>query len=169
MRCPAFPGRFFRSSRMQISRRFPLLARRAALALCLAGAVQAHAQEAAVQRKSDYPFAATVARLQDALRAKGMTIFAVIDHQAAAKQAELDMPPTQVVVYGNPKAGTPLMLAAPDFALELPLKVLVRETASGEVLVVYHPAGTRESMLGLPAGMAQQLAGAERIVDAAVR
>lgn len=61
------------------------------------------------------------------------------------------------------------MLAAPDFALELPLKVLVRETASGEVLVVYHPAGTREGMLGLPAGMAQQLAGAERIVDAAVR
>ena len=68
------------------------------------------------------------------------------------------MPPTTLLVYGNPKGGTPLMLAAPDFGIELPLKLLVREETGGKVLVVYTPAAALEGRHGLPAGLATRLA-----------
>ena len=108
--------------------------------------------------QSSYPFRETVERLRLALESKGFT----------AKSVGLDMPPTTLLIYGNPKGGTPLMLAAPDFALELPLKVLVREEAGSQVLVVYIPASTLEGRHGLPAGLAGKLAGAEPIIAAAL-
>lgn len=76
---------------------------------------------------SRHEFDDTVTRLQSAFKDKGMTIFAVIDHQQAAKQANLDMQPATVIIFGTPKAGTPLMKKDPNFALQLPLKVLVTE------------------------------------------
>jgi uncharacterized protein (DUF302 family) len=118
--------------------------------------------------ESAYPFADTVRRLRAALEDKGFTIFAAIDQREAARSVGLDMPPTTLLVYGNPKGGTPLMAAAPDFGIELPLKVLVREEAGGKVLVVYNPASTLEGRHGLPAGLAARLAGAEPIIAAAV-
>ena len=85
---------------------------------------------------SKYPFDETVTRLQNAIQAKGMTVFAVIDHHAAARQNGLEMQPATVIVFGTPKAGTPLMVKDPAFALQLPLRVLVTET-DGKVQVVY--------------------------------
>ena len=87
-----------------------------------------------------------------------------IDHRAAARSVGLDLPPTTVVVYGNPKGGTPLMLAAPDFALELPLRVLVREDQQGRVYVTYNPSTALEGKHGLPRGMAERLASAETVI-----
>jgi uncharacterized protein (DUF302 family) len=118
--------------------------------------------------ESAYPFADTVQKLRSTLEDKGFTIFAVIDQREAARSVGLDMPPTTLLVYGNPRGGTPLMIAAPDFGLELPLKVLVREETGGKVLVVYNPASSLEGRHGLPAGLAAKLAGAEPLVAAAV-
>ncbi len=72
----------------------------------------------------------TVARLTQLLAAKGVKLFAVIDHSAAAAAAGLAMPPTKVVLFGSPKAGTPLMLAAPSIAIDLPLKLLIAQSPS---------------------------------------
>jgi uncharacterized protein (DUF302 family) len=118
--------------------------------------------------ESAYPFADTVQKLRAALEGKGLTIFAAIDQREAARSVGLDMPPTTLLVYGNPKGGTPLMLAAPDFGLELPLKLLVREDVGGKVFVVYTPASSLEGRHGLPAGLAGKLAGAEPLIAAAV-
>ncbi|OOR90913.1 hypothetical protein B0181_04075 [Moraxella caviae] len=88
---------------------------------------------------SRYDFATTVRTIQDTVQDKGMTVFAVIDHQAAAEKAGLAMQPASVIIFGAPKAGTPLMVKDPLFALQLPLKVLVTET-NGQVTVAYTPA-----------------------------
>lgn len=133
-------------------------------------AATATAQESrTVKLVSPYSFADTLARLQSALVAKGMTVFATIDHQAGARAAGLDMPPTTVLIYGNPKAGTPLMLAAPDFALDLPLRVLVREDTAGHTWLVYETAAALERRNGLPAGMNERLAPAEKMLAAAIQ
>jgi uncharacterized protein (DUF302 family) len=123
-----------------------------------------------VKLESPYSFSDTVANLRAALESHGFTVMAVIDHRAAAAEVGLAMPPTTVLVYGNPKGGTPLMLAAPDFALELPLRVLVRADDAGKTYVVFNPAGTLEGRHGLPAGMAARLAPAESVIrDALAR
>ncbi|HGM2908686.1 TPA: DUF302 domain-containing protein, partial [Neisseria gonorrhoeae] len=77
---------------------------------------------------SKYSFDETVSRLETAIKSKGMDIFAVIDHQEAARRNGLTMQPAKVIVFGTPKAGTPLMVKDPAFALQLPLRVLVTET-----------------------------------------
>lgn len=141
-------------------------------ALVTASAAGARATEAgmaeAKRLESAYPFADTVRKLRSTLEGSGFTIFAAIDQRAAARSVGLDMPPTTLLVYGNPKGGTPLMIAAPDFGTELPLKVLVREETGGKVLVVYNPASSLEGRHGLPAGLAARLAGAEPLMAAAV-
>ena len=76
---------------------------------------------------SRYNFDDTVARLQATFLAKGMSIFGIINHQAAAQESGLSMQPATVIVFGTPQAGTPLMVKDPEFALQLPLKVLVTE------------------------------------------
>jgi uncharacterized protein (DUF302 family) len=139
-------------------------------AFVIAGAPTAAAQEIHTMKlASPYSFADTLARLRTTLAGKGMTIFATIDHQAGARDAGLSMRPATVVVYGNPKGGTPLMQAAPDFALELPLKVLVREDEQGKTWLVYEPVASLEGRHGLPAGMAERLAPAEKLLAAAVQ
>ncbi|MFB6417710.1 DUF302 domain-containing protein [Bradyrhizobium tunisiense] len=117
---------------------------------------------------SSYSFQDTVDKLQAALEAKGFTVFSVIDQRQAARSVGLDMPPTTLLIYGNPKGGTPLMLAAPDFALDLPLKVLVHEDANKKVLVVFTPATALDGRHGLPLGLAAKLGGAELVIAAAV-
>jgi uncharacterized protein (DUF302 family) len=118
---------------------------------------------------SPYSYADTLTRLRTTLTARGMTIFATIDHQAGASAAGLAMQPATVVVFGNPKGGTPLMQAAPDFALELPLKVLVREDEAGKTWLVYEPVAHLEGRHGLPAGMTERLAPAEKLLESVVR
>jgi uncharacterized protein (DUF302 family) len=82
----------------------------------------------------------TVARVRAQLEAKGIREFALIDHSGEAEKVGLAMPKTQVLIFGNPKGGTPLMLAAPNIAIDLPLKLLVREDAAGAVWVSYWSA-----------------------------
>ncbi len=119
--------------------------------------------------QSAYSFPETLSRLRTTLEGKGLTIFAAIDHRAAAQSVGLDMPPTTVLIYGNPKGGTPLMLAAPDFALELPLRVLVRDGIDGKTYVTLNPSKDLEGKHGLPAGMTQKLTPAENIVLDAIK
>ena len=80
----------------------------------------------------------TVARLTTLLQSKGVTLFAVIDHSGEAEKAGLAMPNTKLMIFGNPKAGTPLMLAAPTMALDLPLKILVWEDGTSKTWVSYN-------------------------------
>ena len=91
-----------------------------------------------VRIASQHSVAETVTKLEGMLRAKNVKIFAVVDHSGEAEKAGLKMPNTKLLVFGNPKAGTPLMLAAPSTALDLPLKILVAEDASGKVWVSYN-------------------------------
>ena len=118
--------------------------------------------------QSPYSFADTLGRISAALGGKGFTIFATIDHQAAAQSVGLDMPPTTVLIFGNPRGGTPLMIAAPDFALELPLRVLIREEQGEKTFVTMNDATCLEGKHGLPPRMAEKLAPAELVVANAI-
>ncbi len=80
----------------------------------------------------------TVANLKELLANKGVQLFALIDHSGEAEKAGMRMPPTKLLIFGNPKAGTPLMLAAPGIAIDLPLKILVAEDANGKVQVSWN-------------------------------
>lgn len=105
--------------------------------IVLASNAMANLQPQVFESKYDFP--KTVSVLSDTLKSKGMTIFAEIDHQKAAKEAGLKMQPATVIVYGTPKVGTPLMIKDPSLALQLPLKVLVTENA-GKVEVLLNTA-----------------------------
>ncbi|MCK3655324.1 hypothetical protein A4G19_05990 [Pasteurellaceae bacterium Macca] len=109
-------------------------------ALALTGVAQAEMSLKPTVFESKYDFNQTVSVLSETFKGKGMTIFAQIDHQAAAKAAGLTMQPATVIVYGTPKAGTPLMVKDPILALQLPLKVLVTEPQNGKVEVVLNTA-----------------------------
>jgi len=86
-----------------------------------------------------------VENLRGILQAKGVTLFALVDHSGEAAKVGLPMPPTKLLIFGNPKAGTPLMLASPSSAIDLPLKILVAEDASGSTFVSYNsPAYLRD-------------------------
>jgi uncharacterized protein (DUF302 family) len=82
--------------------------------------------------------AATTERFAALLKAKGITLFALVDHSGEAEKAGLKMPPTKLLIFGNPKGGTPVMLAAPTIAIDLPLKVLVWEDADGKAWISFN-------------------------------
>jgi uncharacterized protein (DUF302 family) len=86
-----------------------------------------------IDTPSSHSVEETVRRLEEALRAKGVTLFALVDHDGEAKKAGLKMRPARLLIFGSPKAGTPVMLAAPSIAIDLPLKILVWEDAHGRV------------------------------------
>jgi uncharacterized protein (DUF302 family) len=117
---------------------------------------------------SAYDHAATVQRLSDAFTKAGLTIFARIDHRAGAVQAGLTMLPATVIIYGNPKGGTPLMNDAPLLALDLPLRVLVHDDAAGHTLVAFHPAAVLMNGVGLPVQRGTALQGAETLIAATI-
>jgi uncharacterized protein (DUF302 family) len=116
--------------------------------------------------RSRYSFAQTIERLTGSIRAAGATLFATIDQQAAAEAAGLTLRPTTLLVFGNPRGGTPLMEAVPLIALDLPLKVLVWE-ADGAVNVAALPASLVAERYGLTGQVdvvAALDAGIERLV-----
>ncbi len=119
----------------------------AALFCCLA--TSAIAAEGLVIKPSKYSVQETIDRLQAALEGKGLTIFARIDHQAGAAGADLDLPPTQVLIFGNPKLGTPLMTSAPTTAIDLPQKALAYEDADGKVHLAYNDVGYLQARHGI--------------------
>jgi uncharacterized protein (DUF302 family) len=109
----------------------------------LSGADEHHASNeqygAFVEHVSTEPFASTLQCIEQAIRRADLTIFARIDHAEAARSIGLAMPATTVLIYGNPRGGTPVMLAAPRAALDLPLRVLIREDDQGRTCIGFHP------------------------------
>lgn len=121
-----------------------------------------------ISRASRYSFQETLQRLTAAFEDRGIKIFARIDQDSEAKAVGLDMPPTTLLLFGNPKAGTPLMLAHPAAALDLPLKVLVTESVPGEVQVHYNAALYITGRHGLAPEMAEALAPVEGLISQTV-
>src|SRR2546422_9915441 len=93
-----------------------------------------------ITQPSQHSVDQTVEKLQTLLQAKGVTLFALVDHSGEAAKVGMKLPPTKLVIFGNPKAGTPLMLAAPRVAIDLPLKILVWEDAQEKVWRSHHSA-----------------------------
>jgi uncharacterized protein (DUF302 family) len=92
----------------------------------------------------------TVEKLKRILAAKGVTLFALVDHSGEAAKAGLKMPPTKLLIFGNPQGGTPLMQAAPSVAIDLPLKILVAEDAAGKVQVSWNSPEFLQQRHGFP-------------------
>ena len=99
---------------------------------------------------SHHSVAQTVEKLETLLRAKGVKVFALVDHSGEAERAGLQMPASKLLILGNPKAGTPLMIAAPTVAIDLPLKVLVWEDAAGNVWISYNDPAYLQGRHQLP-------------------
>ncbi|HXE65411.1 MAG TPA: DUF302 domain-containing protein [Rhodanobacteraceae bacterium] len=117
---------------------------------------------------SPFAFRETVQRILDALSGHGIKVFATWDQQAEARAVGLDMPPATLIVFGNPKAGTPLMRAQPESALDLPLKVLVLESA-GEVSVCFNTPDYIIQRHGLPEQLYANLAPAFALIGRALQ
>ena len=114
--------------------------------------------EGILRTRSRHSVDETVDRLQAALQAKGVKIFALVDHSGEAAKAGFTMRPTSLLIFGNPKAGTPLMLAAPGVALDLPLKILVSEDADGRVWMSYDSPEYLAARHGVPADLLPSVA-----------
>jgi uncharacterized protein (DUF302 family) len=110
---------------------------------------------------------ATIARLRAMLEQKGVMIFATIDHSGEAAKVGLAMPPTKLLVFGSPKAGTPLMLAARSIAIDLPLKILVAEDDSGQVWISYNAPEYLLRRHSLPAELLPNIAVVANLVEQA--
>ena len=100
----------------------------------------------------------TVEKVKDLLHAKGVTLFVVIDHSGEAEKVGMKMRPTKLLIFGSPKAGTPLMLAAPSIAIDLPLKILVWEDANGKVWLSYNSPDYLQERHQLPSDLLQNIA-----------
>jgi uncharacterized protein (DUF302 family)/uncharacterized membrane protein YidH (DUF202 family) len=100
----------------------------------------------------------TVEKLKGLLNAKGVTLFALVDHSGEAEKAGMKMRPTKLLIFGSPKAGTPVMLAAPSIAIDLPLKVLVCEDSSGNVWVSYNSPAYLQKRHSVPDELMQNIA-----------
>jgi len=109
----------------------------------------------------------TVEKLQALLRAKGVMLFALVDHSWEAAKVGMKLPPTKLVIFGNPKAGTPLMLAAPSVAIDLPLKILVWEDGQGKVWLSYNSPAYLQQRHGVPEALLPTIAVVEALARAA--
>lgn len=121
-----------------------------------------------IQTASRYPADETLERLRVRFLEKGLQIFAIIDHSGEAKKVGLQMPPTKVLIFGSPNAGTPLMLAAPSLAIDLPLKVLVAEDAGGKTTVTYNDPEYLRQRHNFPEDLIKNLAGAGALIAKAM-
>ena len=116
-----------------------------------------------VEKRSPLPFDVTVERLSRAISGAGLHVFAVIDHAQNARNAGLSMPPSTVLIYGKAEGGTPIMLAHPQSALDLPLRVLIREDR-GETMVAFSPIMLVLGPSGVPASLATKLEPAQALL-----
>lgn len=112
-----------------------------------------------VHLRSPYSVADTITRLEALLQKQGIKLFCRIDHSGEAEKAGLKMRPTQVLIFGSPKAGTPLMIASPNIAIDLPLKALIREDDDGKVWVSYNSPEYLNGRHGIPAELVKNIAG----------
>ena len=120
-----------------------------------------------ISRPSSHSVDETLAKLKGILDAKGVNVFAVVDHSGEAEKAGMKMPPTKLVIFGNPKAGTPLMQAAPSAAIDLPLKILIAEDAAGKVWVSYNSPAYLQQRHGFPLELQQNIAVVDALATAA--
>jgi len=105
----------------------------------------------------------TVGKLKTILQAKGVTLFALIDHSGEAEKVGMKMLPTRLLIFGNPKSGTPIMLAAPSSAIDLPLKILVWEDHRRKVWISYNSPEYLQQRHGLPQELMQNIAVVETL------
>jgi uncharacterized protein (DUF302 family) len=121
-----------------------------------------------VQVASRYSVDETVKRLEAVLAERGVKVFALIDHSGEAEKVGMKMRPTKVVIFGSPKAGTPLMVAAPSLAIDLPLKALVAEDEGGKVWVSYNSPEYLQQRHGVPEDLVKNIAVVGTLVAKAV-
>jgi len=131
-------------------------------ALMSEAATPAIGENGIVRIASQHPVAETVAKLEAMLQAKNVKLFALVDHSGEAEKVGLAMPNTKLLIFGNPKAGTPLMLASPSAALDFPLKILVAEDSAGKVWVSYNSPAYLRQRHNLPANLLPNIA----VIDA---
>jgi uncharacterized protein (DUF302 family)/uncharacterized membrane protein YidH (DUF202 family) len=132
-----------------------------------AGAAIAYDAKGMVIAKSKYSVDESVEKLKKALEAKGVTVFAVVDHSGEAAKVGMKMPATKLVIFGSPKGGTPLMLAAPSVAIDLPLKILVAEGAAGAVWISYNSAEYLRERHGFPEALVANIGVVGKFAEAA--
>jgi uncharacterized protein (DUF302 family) len=121
-----------------------------------------------VHLSSPYPVAETIKRLESFLQSQGLTEFCRIDHSGEAEKAGLKMNPTQVIVFGSPKGGTPLMVAAPTIAIDLPLKTLIWQDDNGKVWVSYNSPEYLKHRHNIPDQLVKNIAGVEPLLQKVV-
>jgi uncharacterized protein (DUF302 family) len=113
---------------------------------------------------SPYSVDETIDRIEATLRDRGITLFALIDHSGEAARVGMAMPPTRLLIFGSPTAGTPVMVAAPLLALDLPLKALIWEDAAGRVLVSYNSTDYLATRHHIPDALVPNIAGIDALL-----
>jgi uncharacterized protein (DUF302 family) len=116
-----------------------------------------------INEPSSHSVDQTVDKLKNILQSKGVTLFALVDHSGEAEKVGMKMPPTKLLIFGSPKAGTPLMLAAPSIAIDLPLKILVWQDSQGKVWVSYNSPEYLKERHALPQELLQNIAVVETL------
>lgn len=111
-----------------------------------------------IDKPSHHSVEETVERLKVILQSKGVKLFAVVDHSAEAEKVGMKMLPTKLLIFGNPKAGTPLMQAAPTVAIDLPLKILVWQDEKRKVWISYNSSRYLQERHGIPPDLVQNIA-----------
>jgi uncharacterized protein (DUF302 family) len=122
-----------------------------------------------VEHESHLTFPETVDHLVETIEKVGMNVFARIDHAAAAKDVGMDLPPSVVLIYGHARGGTPVMQAAPAAALDLPLRVLIRQTNRGETVIAFHPVRRTLARYTIPTELMDRLAKAQQLLVGAIQ
>lgn len=117
---------------------------------------------------SKYSVDETVNRLQTLLAEKGVQVFALINHSGEAERVGMEMRPTKVLIFGNPKGGTPLMVAAPSLAIDLPLKALVAQDESGNFWFTFNSPEYLQQRHGVPEDLIKNIAVVGTLVNKAV-
>jgi uncharacterized protein (DUF302 family) len=125
-------------------------------------------QHGMVHLSSPRPVAETLQRLESLVTARGLTILARIDHSGDAAKVGLKMPPTELLIFGNPKAGTPVMIFAPTTALDLPLKALVWQDVEGKVWLSYNSPEYLKQRHNIPDDLLKNISGIRAIAEEAV-
>jgi len=120
-----------------------------------------------IHLESNYSVDETLKRLQLLLQEKSVMIFALVDHSGEAAKVGLQMRPTKVLIFGNPKGGTPLMQAAPTVAIDLPMKALIWEDKDGKVRLTYNDPAYLQQRHGVPAELIGNIAGVSALLEKA--
>jgi uncharacterized protein (DUF302 family) len=120
-----------------------------------------------IETQSHHSVSETVEKLKGILQAKGVKLFALVDHSGEAEKAGMKMPDTKLLIFGSPRAGTPLMLASPSIAIDLPLKILIFQDEHGKVWLLYNSAEYLGQRHGLPPDLLRNIAVVETLASEA--